>query len=124
MEITLNFKVDEPTVNGRVYPKELFESAMNRRMQDDKTMPLYGIGYDATKPLLKDIIGVVKSYNIKEDGTITAEVKPTIDEEMFNLMMSQCIVTSSAIGDFNEDKVMTEVNFRAFYLAPNDVDVK
>jgi len=69
MKIKLNLKPDEPSVNGRIYPKDIIE-----REIISKEVPVYlGIGTGELN-ILDDLVGFAKS-EINEKNEIVCEIK-------------------------------------------------
>jgi len=69
MKVKLNIKPDEPTLNGRIYPKNIIEDEII-----SKELPVYlGIG-NGELNILEDLIGFAKS-EINEKNEIVSEIK-------------------------------------------------
>lgn len=66
-------QVDSPTINGRIYRKEVLEAALAHWEQhfNTKTMPIFK---DATAtPKVEDIVGYAENFRF-EDGYLVADV--------------------------------------------------
>ena len=108
--VKLNYEIDKPTINGRIYKREdvkkAFDDIMNRveipvvRNSDELyKIDEYGVIYD-TSVLFKDIIGFFKGYEIKENGEIYIKVEPIFNTGLFD----GCHYFSTAVvGRMRED---------------------
>lgn len=63
VNLPLNFKLGEPTVNGRIYPKEVFEKALDKKVNE----ALYLYNDYQRNHELSDALGIVKNYK-EENG--------------------------------------------------------
>ena len=70
MKIKINFKADEPTVNGRIYPKEVLKKAFENRLKSSLFVTKE-FRNDTTGIPVEDIIGEVKDYEINEENEKT-----------------------------------------------------
>ena len=68
MKTNLNFKVDTPTKNGRIYPRNLLEGELKRKIENNNLL----ISKES-ESYLHNAIGVVKDSSILEDGSIVIE---------------------------------------------------
>ena len=86
LKLKLNFKIDEPTENGRIYSKEVLKNSIDERLKENKLF----VTKECPKDFVvysKEIIGIVKSYEILEDNSVVFEVKSTssfLSEEFKN----------------------------------------
>lgn len=116
--VPLNFKVDELTKNGRIYPKDTFVEAMNRWMDVKNNALCFNWNGATDKPSLMDMIGRVNSYDITSDGRVllTMEFLPNIVDDIFDI----ADFTIASIGKLDEDKTVTEFRISHAYITPKE----
>lgn len=93
----MNIIAGQPTANGRVYPREVLEKAVESFNESGKTIPIIS---DAVKPNLKDMVGEVSRLYFTEDGSIEAD----------------CVILS---GFGEADVCKSMLNSGLVYLMPN-----
>lgn len=113
--ITLNFKVDEPTVNGHIYSKEVFQKALADK---DEYPTTYGFpNWPHLEIPVLDTIGSAK-LQINEDNTITG-ILTIFDLPAYKAIKDTLLenydFTIRGIGNINKDKIIT--NFKLLSIA-------
>jgi len=125
MKCELNYKVDEHTVNGHIYPKEVLIKAFDSRLKNGP-FPVIPSSKDINNgfvPVSK-YIGLVQSYEIEDDGTVYFEVKPI--ETPFGKMMEDMLkvfkLTTVGVGMLKRDKktISNDYILSALFLSKND----
>ena len=77
MKIEFNIKVDEPTSNKTIYPKEVIKKAFDEKLNNTFPITLDHVttGHNnATIVSFKDICGTVENYKINNDNSIVSEI--------------------------------------------------
>lgn len=109
-------EVDRPTINGRIYPKEVVEKAL-KHWEDHfktKTMPIFKA--PTATPKMEDIVGYAENLRF-EDGYLVADIgflKERIkdvaeDGEVIN-------VRPNGIGGVDTETGMVHEGYRMFGL--------
>ena len=96
MKRKLNFKADEPTLNGHIYPKDILFKALDKAITE-------GLPVNGNYGLFSPNIGSVVSYEVEEDGTIILglDLYPgNILEEI------DCDLTTVGHGSVGKDKTI------------------
>ena len=85
VNIKINFKTDEPNLNGLIYSSEVLNASMTKALQSDLILYHSAVdnGYDI--PDISDAIGLVKSYRNDCDNNLS------IDVQMFNNRFAEFI---------------------------------
>lgn len=115
--VSLNFKLDEPTHNGRIYPISEFRDAMDEALVG--TLYLYGYEGQRANPELKSMIGKVMSYVINADNSVSLNIS-FINNQQHQLnpeIFEKLDFTINAYGDINENKI-TGLKINHFYVIP------
>jgi len=116
MEVKINFKVNEPTTNGRIYPKEILKKAFDERFKhtvfitdsnDDGKLD----GLDVNK-----IIGEAKGYKINEKNEILIDVKMyERGKKLFNNVDFN--LTTSGLGSLDKKRtIKSDFIFSHFFV--------
>jgi hypothetical protein len=116
MKIKLNFKADQPTVNGNVYPRKVLENAFKEKFKE----PIVHITRESSYKInVKDIVGRANDYEIDDDGTIKiiAEFYPKL---MGDLDPDKIEFSSAGYGNLTEDKVIKEDYFLSHFFICKD----
>lgn len=113
--VRVNFNVDEPTINGRIYPKEVFKKAMDEWMTRTVKVCYDWMGA-VEKPDLMSMIGQVSSYEITDDNKImlTTQMLPRFNEQVEEL----ADFTLAILGTVNEDNTVNVKSISHAYLTP------
>ena len=101
MKLELNFKVDEPNLNKRVYSKDVLEKAFDEALKKELFL-LKDISSKSNESWntidQKDIIGKVDSYTIENNSVFIEAV--VYDEEIKELLnSSKTYVTTAGIAE-------------------------
>ena len=114
MKTNLNFKVDTPTKNGRIYPRNLLKDELKRKIENNNLL----ISKES-ESYLHNAIGVVNDSSILEDGSIVIEY-----DLLFNfkdLEKLELPLTTNGIGNVvNEGAVdiVTELEISNLFFPP------
>lgn len=99
--ITINFKVDEPTINGHIYPKDVFLKALDKRKE---IFVENEINMNTVVELSK-VIGIVQ-LEIQEDNTICGPFKKFNTpawNKIKNIQFEDLRFTTKCFGEFEKD---------------------
>ena len=97
MKLKLNFKVNKPTLNKRIYSKEIIIREFDKAIEKD--LPIVLECNNNFEVDLNNIAGFVKSYNILEDDSIEVEIN-IINTPSGKILQKLC-------EDFSELKLST-----------------
>lgn len=106
VEFKLNFKVDAPTKNNRVYKKYIFEKAMKEYVSGNTSFIVSGLNEDFTvNP--KKVIGQVNDYKIEGSNIL---IKGVVYNQEFKYLIEigEAIGTISGIGSIKENNEVGE----------------
>jgi hypothetical protein len=92
MKTNLNFKVDTPTKNDRIYPRNLLESELKRKIENNNLL----ISKES-ESFLHNAIGVVNDSSILEDGSI--EIEYDLLYKFKDLEKLELLLTTNGIGN-------------------------
>jgi uncharacterized Ntn-hydrolase superfamily protein len=112
----LNFKLGEPTVNGRIYPKETKEAFEKVKYVSMRTEHPENSVVDLTK-----IFGTADT-KVEEDGSINVKITPVAWNRLANIMESALNfeyydLTSCGVGEI-EGNVVKNYRPSYFYFIP------
>ena len=114
MKTNLNFKVDTPTKNGRIYPRNLLEGELKRKIENNNLL----ISKES-ESYLHNAIGVVNDSSIIEDGSI--EIEYDLLSNFKDLEKLELVLTTNGIGNVvNEGAVdvVTELEISNLFFPP------
>ena len=114
MKTNLNFKVDTPTKNGRIYPRNLLEGELKRKIENNNLL----ISKES-ESYLHNAIGVVNDSSIFEDGSI--EIEYDLLSNFKDLEKLELLLTTNGIGNVvNEGAVIivTELEISNLFFPP------
>ncbi len=105
--MNLNFEVDKPTANGRIYPKDVFENAIKKALKGGKGIPVFR---DGESRGAGDIIGVIESYSVGDDGSVamTANMLP-------DWVLPQIKISTACTGVVGDDNIVEDVELLYTY---------
>jgi len=114
MRYTLNFEADKPTVNGRIYPKDLIVSAF-----DGKEVPVfYG-----NNPSDDTFVG--RAICTVEEGQIVSEV--TLADTLCGNLVKEMLeagehphLTSKGIGKTVDERLVAEFELESLFFISED----
>jgi hypothetical protein len=115
MKIKLNFKADEPTVNGHIYPKEVLKKAFDKRLSDGN----FFIQQCNTKNYwikLEDVFAEVESYEIKSNSEILVDIKLLDTPVAEKFKDGNFELTIFGVGIFEVDKKTISEDFKVSHL--------
>ena len=92
MKTNLNFKVDTPTKNGRIYPRNILENELKRKIEKNNL-----IISKESESYFHNAIGVVKDSSILEDGSIKIEYD--LLSKFKDLEKLELLLTTNGIGN-------------------------
>ena len=114
MKTNLNFKVDTPTKNNRIYPRNLLEGELKRKIENNNLL----ISKES-ESYLHNAIGVVNDSSILEDGSIVIEYD--LLSNFKDLEKLELPLTTNGIGNVvNEGAVdiVTELEISNLFFPP------
>jgi hypothetical protein len=114
MKTNLNFKVDTLTKNGRIYPRNLLEGELKKKIEKNNLL----ISKES-ESYLHNAIGVVKDSSILEDGSI--EVEYDLLSQFKDLEKLELLLTTNGIGNgIREGDVyrVTELEITNLFFPP------
>ena len=100
MKIKCNFKTDEPTFNGRIYPKKVFDEAMNKAIEKGLFIHSLPFADEENK------IGQVNSFeeNINEGIMIDATLFDTPKDRTIKTLIEADIFMAPVAGYAHVDE--------------------
>jgi hypothetical protein len=114
MKTNLNFKVDTPTKNGRIYPRNLLEGELKRKIEKNNLL----ISKES-ESYLHNAIGVVKDSSILEDGSIKIEYD--LLSQFKDLEKLELLLTTNGIGNVVREgaiDIVTELEISNLFFLP------
>jgi len=114
MKTNLNFKVDTPTKNGRIYPRNLLESELKRKIENNNLL----ISKES-ESYLHNAIGVVKDSSILEDGSIVIEYD--LLSNFKDIEKLELLLTTNGIGNVVREgavDIITELEISNLFFPP------
>ena len=114
MKTNLNFKVDTPTKNGRIYPRNLLEGELKRKIENNNLL----ISKES-ESYLHNAIGVVNDSSILKDGSI--EIEYDLLSNFKDLEKLELLLTTNGIGNVvNEGAfvIVTELEISNLFFPP------
>ena len=121
--------VGTPTVNGRIYPKELIEQQMAKYKERfiDENGALVTLHSDGGEVMLKDAVGVVKELRIGIHGHLLAKVE-LLNTDACNSLLSEngkfdftkYDVTPFGIGSLKDKVVQEDYEISGFYITKKE----
>ena len=114
MKTNLNFKVDTPTKNGRIYPRNLLEGELKRKIENNNLL----ISKES-ESYLHNAIGVVNDSSVLEDGSI--EIEYDLLSNFKDIEKLELPLTTNGIGNVvNEGGVdiVTELEISNLFFPP------
>jgi hypothetical protein len=108
-KVKLNFKIDNPTVNGRVYPKEVLKKAIDERIEDH----LFVTDTYSNPVQVSDIIGECKDYEINEKGEITFHIHPIGKNK---IDFDNITLSTSGFASLDRDQVTIKDDYKLLSL--------
>ena len=114
MKTNLNFKVDTPTKNGRIYPRNLLESELKRKIENNNLL----ISKES-ESYLHNAIGIVKDSTILEDGSI--EIEYDLLSNFKDIEKLELLLTTNGIGNVIREgavDIVTELEISNLFFPP------
>jgi hypothetical protein len=128
--VKLDIQADMPTVNGRIYPKEVLKKAIEECQEKIQKGQLFGtIGNnDGIDINLKNISNIVNSIEMNDNGEVLAKLtfldndNGIITEELIKKGLG--IFTMKAIGNFDENSNVKEISeIKSLYIKPTHTEL-
>jgi hypothetical protein len=120
MEIKLNIKKNQPTVNGRVYDYDDLCQQINKKIDDSQCL-LYGSEPTSINVhSIDSIVGVVKELLIDESSNMKISVE-VLKTPMAQTLLedgdeTQLTATISGVGILGDDNKVTDYTFNSLYI--------
>lgn len=114
MKVKLNFKVDTPTVNGHIYPKEVLKKAFDEKLSKNDVFVLDR--HTEEKIDLNNVVAVAKKYKILSNSEILIDIKPLKEDIDFE-------ITTSGFGRIDEKTKIINDDYKLshfFIVGKND----
>ena len=115
MKIKLNFKADEPTVNGHIYPKEVLEKAFDKRLSNGH----FFVQQHTSKEFyckIEDVFAEVESYTIEPNSEILVDIKLLDVPLAEKFQDGNFELTIFGVGIFEDDKKTISEDFKVSHL--------
>jgi hypothetical protein len=115
---------DEPTMNGRVYPRELIEREIERLRPEMESGRLLGWPADASRTTdsLGEVSHLVRGMKVEDDGKVTAKIE-VLSTEKGNLLRELIENREVKFGPRGFGSVVDGVVQDDFKLRTIDVDL-
>ena len=108
MDLKLNFKLGQKTINGRTYDPEALKAQFDRLLKENGKI---SIGPDNDNVNKKDgsvpnevLVGVAKSYRVENDGTVFFDVQEMSDATEKWLTENPDVIKLTLFGFGNIDQ--------------------
>jgi hypothetical protein len=121
MKIKVNFKTDEPTVNGRIYPKEVLKKAFDERLEGSLFVT-EKFDMEAVGVPVSDIIAEVKDYEITEKNEIIVDINPIRRKELLERNDIKLTTAGYASLKNNEKIVGDDFILTSLFIAMEDLE--
>lgn len=118
--ITINFKADEPTVNGRIYPKELLLKAFAEKEE-------FYVEHADPKHIkevvtMRNVIGSTK-LEIKDDNTISGSFRKfetNAWKAIKDIPFEELSFTTNGLGKTDENNIINDFKLISIVVFPKD----
>ena len=114
METNLNFKFNLPDNNAQIYPRNLLEDELKRKISENILFITMDVDLNHS-----NIIGIVKDSSILKDGTVKIEYD--LFPQFKNLGKLGLLLTANGIGDRVKDGKfyrITELTINNLFFPP------
>jgi uncharacterized protein YkvS len=114
MKTNLNFKVDTPTKNGRIYPRKLLEDELKRKIKKNNL-----IISKESQSYPHNVIGIVKKSLILEDGSIMIDYD--LLSQFKDLEKLELLLSTNGIGNVAKEgaaEIVTELEISNLFFPP------
>ena len=120
-EFKIGIQVDEPTVNGRVYPRAVMEAAIEEFLKKEARFVV--LGSPSLEVRVSDATHTVDNLRIDEEGFVIASITSldTDSNNVYKQTKDMLTLTSCSIGTMSEDLVLEDglfISHFAFYKEP------
>lgn len=122
----LTLRVGVPTLNNRIYPKEVVEKALKNYQKQIAERKAFVTTYsEGCQVLLKDVVGLVQEAEVKDDNlVIKMEVLDTpvvlgLKSPDGTLNASLVKVAPFGLGTLKENVVQDDFQLLGFHIEPN-----
>lgn len=114
MKIKLNFKADEPTLNGRIYPKEVLKKAFDERLSNGHffVQDYHAPNYND----LRKVFAEVESYEIGPNSEILVDINLLRVPIAEKFKDGKFELTTSGVGILKDDKKTIAEDFKILHL--------
>ena len=112
--LKLNFKLEEPTHNGRIYLEHEFKLAIDKAMKKP-ILGFFNFSGNMKQPSLLDMMGRVVHYTISKEKEIWITVDivaPHFNEEI----LEHCDITMASEAIQDEEGIVTDMAILHFYM--------
>jgi hypothetical protein len=114
-------EADRPTINGRIYPREVLEKAIE---DYNKLGPSFvSCDLDGTSLSLAKVIATAEDFRLTESGHVVATIQfiEPMSEETAEMLLKLSDFSPMSIGTANEDGVIQpDLKFSYFALTPKE----
>lgn len=118
-DVKMNIKIDEPTMNGHIYKKDMLEKALRDALNTRLSINITRNSDELVGLYMQDpskVIGKLKDFEIREDGDIILKIMPTLETDLFDLFLATPMVT----GVIDKDRAVNIYSIVGFFLANRD----
>lgn len=120
----MNFELDKPTVNNRIYNTENFKEKIEEFLKKDNTYLIYsGVRGHSVVYDVENIVAKIANIDIENDGSVIVEVDPlhTPKAEKFFASISddniEVWVSPNMIGILDEKTMEVDVESILYFYA-------
>jgi hypothetical protein len=124
MKIKLNFKPDKPTINKRIYPRDILLNAIDDLLK--KGSILIAENWYSLKSLNKNnMCGYTSSYEIRNDDTIIFDVNIIRKNDIYEplILINMMFVSTDCIIEFSHNIVTSVELTNLFFTSAATKDI-
>lgn len=121
MTLRLNFKLGEPTANGRVYTEEAMRSALANFGPGKKTLFLHDGFPQGDAIQLHKIVGVVKDFSVLKTKEVSLDCSVLNSAVADGLRSGASMATSCGVGKLaKDDKTVEDFRLLCISVVPKE----
>ena len=116
MKLKLNVIADKPTVNGRIYSREILEKALS----GNKTFSIVLDKPQRPEIKLRNVIATTKSYEINDEGEVFIFIDKIINKTLGEILKLDILLGVCGLGTVKE-KFVQGFHIISFYPILDEV---